>query len=586
MSNSNRDTHIARSSESRLERYSSATIQSSWREPQELHKKVAKEKVSVDCGWGKLIFAHTFSDTREVIDILKKEKPHHRDIAFYVRDPHVLVSHAPEEVFIDPSNTYRLWFNNYRPSKELTRSFFVRRIKNHSDIDEICAVCLSRKMVPPSKEFLWKSRNSRKVFYLVVADVETGDILGAVLAVDHEVAFKDPEKGCSLWSLAVRPSVSTPGVGKALTRYVIEYFQARGRQYLDLSVMHDNNEAIALYEKLGFERVPVYAVKRKNPINESLFTAPLVGENLNPYARIIIDEARRRGIRTDIIDEKKAIFSLTLGSRTIRCRESLSELTSAVAMSICDDKSLTRKLLLKEGINFPAQRPAGGEEENKAFLELHERLVVKPARGEQGQGISVDISDEDSLVKAVRYAQKVCDSVLLEKYVVGYDVRFIVINYEMVAAAVRKPAQITGDGMLSIKELIKKQSRRRKAATAGESTIPLDAETERAISNEGYNFDDILPDGKVLVVRKTANLHTGGTIHDITDLIHPEVKKQAEKAAQLIGIPCTGLDFIMPELDGTEYYAIEANERPGLENHQPQPTAERFIDMLFSETKV
>ncbi|MCB0360078.1 MAG: hypothetical protein KDD44_10590, partial [Bdellovibrionales bacterium] len=97
-------------------------------------------------------------------------------------------------------------------------------------------------------------------------------------------------------------------------------------------------------------------------------------------------------------------------------------------------------------------------------------------------------------------------------------------------------------------------------------------------------WSSVLPAGEELAVRKTANLHTGGTIHDVTDLIHPTVRQAAEATAKAIGIPVTGLDFIVPEIDGEEYRIIEANERPGLENHQPQPTAERFIDLLFPET--
>jgi D-alanine-D-alanine ligase-like ATP-grasp enzyme len=93
-----------------------------------------------------------------------------------------------------------------------------------------------------------------------------------------------------------------------------------------------------------------------------------------------------------------------------------------------------------------------------------------------------------------------------------------------------------------------------------------------------------LPEGEELIARKTANLHTGGTIHDITNKLHPEVRAAAVNAAGAIGIPVTGLDLAMPDIEGPKYAVIEANERPGLANHEPQPTAERFIDLLFPET--
>jgi D-alanine-D-alanine ligase-like ATP-grasp enzyme len=174
--------------------------------------------------------------------------------------------------------------------------------------------------------------------------------------------------------------------------------------------------------------------------------------------------------------------------------------------------------------------------------------------------------------------------VIIESYVEGDDVRIIVIGSEVVAAAVRKPARITGTGEHTVKELLEKYNRRRMAATGGESQVPLDAETERCVRLAGYEMDTVLPAGETLTARKTANLHTGGTIHDITPNLHPELRAAAVNAAAAIGIPVTGLDLAVPDLEGSDYAVIEANERPGLANHEPQPTAERFVDLLFPET--
>ena len=112
---------------------------------------------------------------------------------------------------------------------------------------------------------------SRSRIYLVAEHLPDNRIVGTVTGVDHEKIFNDPENGASLWCLAVDPQADMPGVGEALVRHLIEHFQTRGRNYIDLSVMHDNREAIALYEKLGFQRVPVFCVKQKNSINEQLF---------------------------------------------------------------------------------------------------------------------------------------------------------------------------------------------------------------------------------------------------------------------------------------------------------------------------
>src|SRR5690606_22487838 len=237
--------------------------------------------------------------------------------------------------------------------------FFRSRLTSESDADAVNAIYQSRGMVTVRPDFFWRNRDSRAVVYLVAEDEATGDVIGTVTGVDHRRAFNDTENGSSLWCLAVDPRCPHPGVGELLVRRLAEHFQARGAAFLDLSVMHDNQHAIGLYEKLGFQRVPVFAVKRRNPINEKLFTHPPQGyERLNPYARIIVDEAHRRGVAVEITDAEGGFFRLSFGGRPIHCRESLSELTSAVAMSICDDKAVTRRVVERAGLNVPEQMDA------------------------------------------------------------------------------------------------------------------------------------------------------------------------------------------------------------------------------------
>jgi GNAT-family acetyltransferase (TIGR03103 family) len=215
------------------------------------------------------------------------------------------------------------------------------------------------------------------------------------------------------------------------------------------------------------------------------------------------------------------------------------------------------------------------------FLEKHGSVVVKPARGEQGRGIAVGVTTMEEVEKAIAIARTFCETVLIEQCVSGDDLRLIVIDYKLVAAAIRKPAQITGDGTSTIKELIEHQSRRRAAATGGESTIPLDSETERCIAAQNCLLKDVLDQGVPLTVRRTANLHTGGTLHDVTDEVHPVLVDAAIRAARVLNIPVVGIDFMVKSPREPDYAFIEANERPGLANHEPQPTAERFVDLMF-----
>jgi GNAT-family acetyltransferase (TIGR03103 family) len=569
----------------RFDRSTSPSL-SNWRLAQAAFTEGITRNAVVQCAWGRLLFAHTFSDSAVLARTLTEEKPGQRDIALYLRDPHVVLSIAPQDLFLDPSHTYRLWLERYRVSRLRPRGFVIRRLACREDVEAVNRIYATRGMVPADPEILWAQHNHQELTYLVAVDALSGEVVGSVTGVDHVHAFGDPEMGSSLWCLAVDPQAPHPGIGQALVRHLAEHFLARGRSFMDLSVLHDNRQAIALYEKLGFQRVPVFCLKRKNPINEPLFIAPPPDADLNPYARIIIKEARRRGIAVDVVDAEEGYFSLTFGGRSIVCRESLSELTSAVAMSRCDDKRVTSRRLGRAGLKVPAQRPAGTAQENARFLDAHGRLVVKPVRGEQGAGISVDVRTPDAVSRAVTLARTVDKDVLLEEYVEGVDLRIVVIDYQVVAAAIRVPATVVGSGRHTVQQLIEAQSRRRAAATGGESQIPLDAETVRCIRAEGYELDSVLPDGVNLQVRKTANLHTGGTIHDVTARLHPALGQAAVEAARALCIPVVGLDFLVPSVEGPGYVIIEANERPGLANHEPQPTAERFVDLLFPQTVV
>ncbi len=542
-------------------------------------------EVLVDCGWGRLIFGQTFADPKKLAESIAAEQKGRRDIAMYVRDPHVVLSYAPQSLFIDPSLTYRLDFQNYHDISDKIANLTIRPLLSSDDEMAINTIYQSWGMVPSYKGFYKKATKVDQLMVLIAEETDTAAIVGAITGVDHSLAFNDPDNGSSLWALAVDQQCKIPKVGEALVRELILQLMEKGRRFIDLSVMHTNVEAIALYDKLGFEQVPVYCIKKKNSINELLYLGPDTDNSLNIYAKIITSEAKKRGIGVDVIDAENGYFQLSLGGRSIVCRESLSELTTAVAMSRCDDKTVTRKILREANLRVPDQQVATDQASIDTFLTNNSRIVVKPAQGEQGQGVFVDLERPGEIRAAIDKASQLCNKVIMEEFVEGEDLRIIVINDEVVAAAVRKPASIRGNGVLTIRELIEKQSRRRANATHGESSIPLDDETERTVLKAKYNLTDILPEGTNLYVRKTANLHTGGTIEDVTSSLHPALIEAAITGAQALQIPVVGFDFLVPDVAGPDYVIIEANERPGLANHEPQPTAEKFIDLLFPQSK-
>jgi len=549
----------------------------------------APKEVIQDLGWGRLVFGQTFDDPGELGTALRAEASGRRDIGMYLEAPHVFVALNPQEFFIDPSFTYRLDLTEplaYRPAD--LPGVSVRPVESMADCAAINEIYLQCRMVPADVDLMWhNSQSEEHMIYLVAVDDSTGAVVGTVTGIDHAQLFDDPENGSSLWCLAVSPTLCRPGAGGLLVRSLVEEFIRRGRAQMDLSVLHDNEGAIALYERMGFERVPELGVKRKNAINEKLF-APAQAEEelaqLNPYARIIADEAILRGIAVQVLDAQGGYLKLTHGGTSVITRESLSELTNAVAMSRCDDKRIARKVVGEAGIVVPEGVNATFGEEDHRFLAKVGSVVVKPARGEQGNGITVGVTRHDELDRALEVASKNCPDVLIEERSVGEDLRIVVINGKVIAAAMRRPPEIIGTGKHTIGDLIEAQSRRRAAATHGESQIPLDSVTEDTVREAGWEMGDVLPANERLVVRHTANLHTGGTIVDVTDDLNPVLAKVAVDAADAIGIPVTGIDLMVPSVEGEEYVFIEANERPGLANHEPRPTAQAFVDLLFPRT--
>ena len=543
-----------------------------------------REDTSVTCGWGRVIMGHTFEKPEDVAKQLLRERPGKRDIAMYVADPHIVLAAAPQTLFLDPSDTYRLDLDRPMVEQPL-EGVRVTRVETHLQAEEINELYLKRDMVPTDPDHIWDTREDETLVYLVAVEEATGSVLGAVMGINHGAAFNDPTRGSSLWCLCVDPQASRPGIGELIARSLADYFRERGCAYMDLSVLHNNEGARLLYEKMGFRQVHTFAVKNKNAYNETLFLGPELEENLNPYAKIIVDEARARGISVEILDADEGYFRLSRGGKSVDCRESLCELTSAVAMSRCQDKLVTHRWLARANLNTPSYRVAGRTDANVAFMEKHGSVVVKPAVGEQGRGITVGVSTAEALEAALREAHRYHDRVILESFHEGQDLRVVVIGFRVVAAAVRKPPQVIGDGQHSVEELIEKLSRRRRASSHGESSITIDNDTLAALEEQGCELSTVPEAGTVIAVRKTANFHTGGTMHDVTERLHPALVTAAVKAARHLSIPVVGLDFIVTSPYEGDYVIIEANERVGLANHEPQPTAERFIDLLFPLSK-
>ncbi len=304
-------------------------------------------------------------------------------------------------------------------------------------------------------------------------------------------------------------------------------------------------------------------------------------KNIGPSSLLILNEAEKRGIEVEMIVKEKGLFKLHYGDKTIFCNRSLTEYTSVIAAEVCLDKRLTSLILKKAGINVPNQTLAKDLEDNRKFFNKYKKVVTKPLSESLGRGVSVDIRTFAEMEKTIKKLKISGDeSVLIEEFVEGEDLRILVINYKFIAAIHRSLPTITGNGKSSVLKLIADLNTKKPS----NNQIPINYETERCIKLSGYKKNDILPLSVTIPIRKNTNEHTGGIPVDVTDQVNFKLQKIAEKVAKTIGIPVVGIDFLVPKINGKKYSVIEANGRPGLDGHEPQPVAEKFIDFLFPET--
>lgn len=253
----------------RVSRLGSPSLRS-WVRPRRLPPGM-RPNAWLECGWGRLIFGQTFSSHDTLLQLFAGETEGRRDVAIYVWEHHLLVGRAPDELFVDPSMQYRLWLHTYRPPKRRPPGFRIRPLISRDDALAQNRVYRACGMLTADLDVVMANHATRVFAYFLAVDADNDEVVGTVSGVDHVRAFGDPDNGASFWSLAVHPECRLRGVGKSLVRQMAEYYLARDREYLDLSVMYDNRQAIRLYRSLGFQRVPVYVVKRKNAINRPLY---------------------------------------------------------------------------------------------------------------------------------------------------------------------------------------------------------------------------------------------------------------------------------------------------------------------------
>jgi cyanophycin synthetase len=317
-------------------------------------------------------------------------------------------------------------------------------------------------------------------------------------------------------------------------------------------------------------------------------------ERLGPSTGSIVEEAAARGIPFIRLN-KNSLVQLGYGVNQRRIRATVASTTGSIAVDIACNKEETKNLLEAAEIPVPRGRIVYTDEGLKEAIDkIGYPAVTKPIDGNHGKGATTDLRTWEDCLKGFEAAKKYSRGVIVEKFITGLDHRVLVINYKFVAAAIRKPASVSGDGKHSIQELIDITNKDPRRGYGHEKTltrIKVDEFTLDILEKKQLTLENILPAGEELWLKPTANLSTGGTATDITDYVHPDNIFMCERIARIIGLDICGIDIMAPSLSepiqNNGGAILEVNAAPGFRMHidpaegLPRNVAEPVIDMLY-----
>jgi cyanophycin synthetase len=317
-------------------------------------------------------------------------------------------------------------------------------------------------------------------------------------------------------------------------------------------------------------------------------------ERLGPSTGCIVEEAASRGIPYIRLN-RHSLVQLGYGVNQRRIRATIASTTGSIAVDIACDKEETKNLLGAAEIPVPKGRIVYSEEGLKDAIDsIGYPIVTKPVDGNHGKGATTNITDWEGACIGLHAAKKYSRGVIVEKFITGLDHRVLVINYKFVAAAIRKPAAVKGDGKSTIQQLIDQTNADPRRGYGHEKVltqISVDDFLMEMLNREGLTLDSVIAEGREVFLKPTANLSTGGTATDVTDLVHPDNVIMCERIARIIGLDICGIDIMAESLSTpvkTNGGAIlEVNAAPGFRMHLepteglPRNVAEPVIDMLY-----
>lgn len=312
--------------------------------------------------------------------------------------------------------------------------------------------------------------------------------------------------------------------------------------------------------------------------------------------KALIDEAASRGLPFIRIG-RGSLYQIGYGSKQKRIQAALCDKTSCIGVDVSCDKMLTKEILLQNNLPaVPAELAYKREEVLSKCNVIGYPVVIKPVDGNQGRGVSVNITRDADALSAFDEGIKVSHGVMIEKYIKGRDFRILVVGGKVAAVAERVPPSVIGDGKRNILELIEKENENPRRGYDHErpmTRISIDRIMISYIEKQGMNLSYVPAQGEEVKLRFNANLSTGGISRDCTDIIHPDNKKIAVLAAEAVGLDIAGVDFCTEDISRSMYEIggaiIEVNAAPGIRMHMypeegtPRNAAASIIDHVFEK---
>lgn len=315
-----------------------------------------------------------------------------------------------------------------------------------------------------------------------------------------------------------------------------------------------------------------------------------------PSTASLVEAAKERDIPWLRLN-RYSLVQFGHGKYQKRIQATVTNQTQHISVEIASDKDDTNSLLSDLGLPVPVQKLVySAKEAVHRANRIGYPVVLKPLNANHGRGVSINLTENAQVEKAFKIAKERGSSrgVLVESFITGFDHRMLVVDGKLIAVAKRVPGHVVGDGKHTIQELVNIVNEDPRRGIGHEKVltqIQIDHQAERLMKANGYTLESVLPKDEILYLRSTANLSTGGTAIDMTDLVHPDNKSMAERAVKAVGLDVGGVDFLTDDI--TQSYKViggaivEVNAAPGFRMHvapsegEPRDVAGPVMDMLF-----